>query len=449
MRIIILGAGTSGRMLARRLCAENHDVVLIDTKQAALDRVESQLDVLTVHGDCTDPRVLEAAEITRCDMAVAVTNLESVNILSCSLAHVAGVPRIIARVSNLEYTKPDSPFNLQKLGIDFVVNQQRECANDLFNLLQIPGAQEVVDLLDGRVLCVGFMLPTDSPLIMSPLKDYPDPKLLSTVRFVAYTSGGKLKIPRGDTLLGIGDMLYLIGEPERIRAFLEVALPSETPYTRVVVSGGGGLGMQLAHRLEGTPLDVTLIEEDPVRAEYCSELLHDTLVIRGSSLNQDIMQELGINDRTTFVAVTGDDENNIMSCLVAEKMGAHFTTARVDKADYRPIIDSLALLDRTVSPHSSLINAIYHFVRGQNIHGDRQLEKIPGEVLEVTISEGHDFAFRKIIDVELPRGAIISMVLRGEELIVATGEVTLQPNDRVLLYGLPKSVKKLDALLND
>lgn len=448
MRILILGAGTSGRMLASRLCADNQDVVLVDRDPRALERVESSLDLLTLQGDAVDPRVLEDAGIGKCDMFVAVTDQESVNILACSLAHIAGVPRKIARVSNPAYSDENGRFNLRQLGIDLIVNQQRECARDLFNILRIPGAREAVDLLDGRVLCAGFMMPTDSPLIMSTLKDSPHKELLDTIRFVAYERGGKIRVPRGETQFSIGDVVYMVGEPRHVENFMRVMQPGESEYTRVVIAGGGDLGMHLAMLLAETPLDVTLVEQDTARAEACADLLQNTLVINGSSLNQEIMEELGINDKTAFVAVTGDDENNIMSCLVADKMGAHFTAARVDKASYRPIVDSLSLVDRLVSPHSSLINSIYHFVRGTSVRGDRMLQRITGEVMEVVIDQTHPWANRRIIDIKLPRGCIISTVLSGELLRVATGNVALSVGDRVLLYGIPKYLKKLDDILS-
>lgn len=448
MRILILGAGTSGRMLASRLCADKKDVVLIDRDPQALERVEASLDLLTILGDATDPQILDEAGIAKAEMVVAVTDRESVNILACSLAHIAGVPRKIARVSNPAYSEENGRYNLSQLGIDLIVNQQRECARDLFNVLRIPGAREAVDLLDGRVLCAGFMMPTDSPLITCPLKDSPHKDLLDTIRFVAYERGGKIRVPRGETHFNIGDIVYMVGEPGHVENFMRVMQPGESEYTRVVIAGGGDLGTHLAMLLAETPLDVTLVEQDPARAEVCADLLPNTLVINGSSLNQEIMEELGINDQTAFVAVTGDDENNIMSCLVAEKMGAHFTAARVDKAGYRPIIDSLSLVDRLVSPHSSLINSIYHFVRGTSVRGDRMLQRISGEVMEVGIDGNHPWANRRIIDVNLPRGCIISTVLSGGLLRVATGNVVLGPGDRVLLYGIPKYIKKLNDVLS-
>jgi trk system potassium uptake protein TrkA len=449
MRILLLGAGTSGRMLAARLCEEQHDVVLVDLDAKALEQVEAQMDLLTLQGNAADPRVLEEAGIGQADLLVAVTDQESVNILACSLAHIAGVPRKIARVSNNAYTEKGGHFDLGQLGIDLVINQQHECAKDLYNVLRIPGVQEAVDLLHGRVLCVGVQIPTDCPLLQTDLKDSPHRELLSTIRFVAYTRGGKLRIPRGETRFDIGDMVYLVGEPQHVRAFIRFLLPGETGYTRVVLAGGGELGLQLAMRLnENTNLDVTLVEENGARAEYCSDLLGKTLIIHGSSLDQELMRELGINEQTAFVAVTGDDENNIMSCLVAEKMGAHFTISRVDQSNYLPIIDSLALVDRVVSPHTSLINSVYHYVRGDTVKGDRLLQKIPGEVVEVELEPDHDWVGKTVMDIKLPRGCLLSMVLRGDQLKVAIGDLVLAGGDRVLLYGLPKGIRRLQDILS-
>ncbi|MDA3874128.1 MAG: NAD-binding protein, partial [Kiritimatiellae bacterium] len=219
--------------------------------------------------------------------------------------------------------------------------------------------------------------------------------------------------------------------------------------SRVVIAGGGQLGMQLARRLEKVSgFSVTLLEADEARADYCSEELDRALILHGSSLDQEIMRELGINGQTAFVAVTGDDENNIMSCLVADKLGAHFTISRVDKNTYQSIIDSLSLVDRVISPHSSLINSIYHFVRGNSVMGDRMLQKIPGEVVDVVLEGEHPWLGKQLIDIDLPRSCMISMVLRGKELRVATGDLELISGDRILLYGLPKSIRKLENVLS-
>lgn len=449
MRILLLGAGTSGRMLASRLCNEQHDVVLVDRDPVALEQVEAQMDLLTIQGDAADPRILEEAGISQTDLVVALTDQESVNILACSLAHISGVPRKVARVSNKAFSGPTGQFDLRELGIDLVINQQHECAKELFNILRIPGAQEAVGLLEDRVLCVGVQIPTDCPLLAGPLKESPYNEILSTIRFVAYTRSGKLKIPRGDTAFSIGDIVYMVGEPQNVQTFLKFLMPGETGYSRVVIAGGGQLGLQLARRLEkDSQLTVTLLEANAERADYCSEELEKTLILHGSSLDQEMMGELGINGQTAFVAVTGDDENNIMSCLVADKLGAHFTISRVDKNTYQPIIDSLSLVDRVVTPHSSLINSIYHFVRGDSVMGDRILQKIPGEVVDFLVEDDHPWQGKKIIKIKLPRGCLISMVLRESTLMVATGELTLQTGDRVLLYGLPKSIRQLHDILS-
>lgn len=436
-------------MLASRLCQEQHDVVLIDRDPVALEQVEAQMDLLTIQGDAADPSILDLAGISRTDLVVALTDKESVNILACSLAHISGVPRKVARVSNKAYTGPAGHFDLRELGIDLIVNQQHECAKELFNILRIPGTQEAVELLEGRVLCVGVQIPTDCPLLAGPLKESPYTEILSTIRFVAYMRNGKLKIPRGDTAFMIGDIVYLVGDPDRIRSFVKFLLPSEGGFSRVIIAGGGQLGLQLARRLEkDSSLTVTLLESDAERADYCSEELESTLILHGSSLDQEIMAEVGINGQTAFVAATGDDENNIMSCLVSDKLGAHFTISRVDKTTYQPIIYSLSLVDRVVSPHSSLINSIYHFVRGSSVMGDRILQKIPGEVVDFLIEEDHQWQGKKVIDIKLPRGCLLSMVLRESQLMVATGELLVQTGDRILLYGLPKAIRRLEDILS-
>jgi trk system potassium uptake protein len=446
MRIIIIGAGTAGRTLAGRLCEDKHDVVLIDCNKADLEKLDSHLDILTIEGSGSNPHVLARAGIDRTDFLVAVTNIDEVNILSCLLAHAVGVKAKVARVACIDLIHPPEAFALERLGIDLIVSQAEESAIEIYNMIRIPGAQEVIDLLDAKALCAGFKIPTDSPLLVAPIKALPDHDNFAHIRFVAYQRAGKVHIPDGNTQFGIGDDVYLTGQADPVRTFFAYACPSETMYTRVVIAGGGELGFQLARLLEKTPFKITLIEQDAVRAEFCSDALSSTLVINGNALDEVTMEEVGINDQTTFVAVTGDEEKNIMSCLVAERMGAHFTSARIENPDYPSIIYSLSLLDRVIRPHSALINKIYHFVRGQSIKADAFLQQIPGELLEIDITEDCFYANKPLTKLALPNGSIIPMALRNEEPLIVTHDYVFLPGDTILVYALPKTVAKINNL---
>ena len=445
MRILIIGAGNTGKNLAVKFCEERHDVVVVDLKAEPLAEIEAQQDVLVIQGEGANPRLLEDAGLAKSDMMVAVTDSDEVNILACVFAKAAGVKHKIARVANADFIH-HSRYSIKDLGVDLVINQKEECAQDLFNFLRMPGSVETVDMLDGRVLAVGLKVHMDSPLLLGPLNAFPDTKWLNVIRFIAIIRGTEVIVPRGETQFIVGDDIYFVGKPDDVSQFIAWAWPERAGFHKVIIAGGGGLGTHLAQLMEKTDTQVVLIEQDEDRANYCSGVLNKTLVIKGNALDQETIENIGIVDNTAFVAVTGNDENNIISCMVAGKTGAHFTAAQIDKPEYVPIINNLSLLDRAVNPHLSMINAILHFVRGKNVKAAAVLRELPGELLEVVIPDKGKWTHKAIKNLKLPEGVIIATVLRDKEVFAATGELTLQPADRVVIYCTPHSAGKIESI---
>ncbi|HMP77615.1 MAG TPA: Trk system potassium transporter TrkA [Kiritimatiellia bacterium] len=446
MRILIIGAGNAGRHLAAKLSEERHDIVIVDRDEAALNEVASQLDIQTVSGEGSSPRVLEKAGLTKADLVVAVTDRDEVNILACAFAHAAGVPHQVARVSNPDFLHAHAKFDLGKMGIDLVISQKEECADEIYTVLRMPGTLEAVDVLEGRVLAVGIKVHMDSPMVLQTLKDFPRPDLLQKIRLIGLMRADELLIPKGETQLMIGDDIYFCGKPADVNEFLEWASPEHERFEKVIIAGGGDLGLQLAQRLEKTDTPVVLIERDTGRAEACSLVLDRALVIKGDALDQETLENAGVVHGSAFVAVTGSDENNIMICLLAEKAGAAFTLAQVTRPEYVPIISSLSLLDRAVSSHMSMINAILHFVRGKNVRAAALLHKLPGELLEVVLAEGHRWADKPVRGLRIPAGVMIATVLRGDEILPPTGEQVLRVGDRLVLFTLPTAVGRVEDL---
>jgi len=446
MRVVIIGSGNAGQNLAAKLCEEKHDVILVDHRQEPLTELQSHLDIMTIRGEGSSPAVLEKAEITRADLVVAVTDRDEVNILACALAHSVGVTHKVARVSNLDYIRPPPAYDLHKLGIDLIVSQKEECAYELFNVLRMPGTLEAVDLLEGRVIAAGLKVHMDSPLTRQALKDFPRPELLQTIRFIAARRGEEVLAPRGDSHFMVGDEIYFVGRLHDVESFLEWAWPEHSSFQKVVIAGGGSMGLRLAQLLETTPMQVVLIERDEERAEACSGQLGRTLVIRGDPMDDETQQEAGLGQNTAFVAATDDDESNIIGCLLAAKLGARFTLAQVSKPEYVPIIDTLSLLDHAVSPPLSMINAILHFVRGKHVKAAALFHKLPGELLEVVISPRSKWAGKAIKDISLPAGVTIAAGLRGEDVLDATGALQVQAGDRLVLFAAPQAVGKVESL---
>ncbi len=445
MRVLIIGAGNAGRNLATKLCAEKRDVVLIDRNPDALAEVQSQLDILTIEGEGSSPVVLDKAEVAKADLVVAVTDSDETNILACVIAHVAGVPHKVARVSNRDFLTPPKQLDLQRVGIDLVVSQKEECASELLNILRMPGTLESVDLLDGNVLAVGIRVHMDSPLLRSPLRTFPNQEILRFIRFISIVRGDDLIVPRGDTEFLVGDDAYFVGRREDVSRFLEWAWPERAMADKVVIAGGGDLGLRLAQLLEGTDKESVLIELSEERAHECSERLDRTLVIKGDALDRKTLENAGVQ-KAAFVATMHDDENNIIACLLAEKMGAHFTLAEINKPEYVPIVNDLSLLDRAVSPPLSMVSAILHFVRGKYVKEAALFHHLPGELLDMVLPPKSKWAGKAVKDIKMPLGVVLAGVLRNKEVLVPTGDLVVQAGDRLAIFAIPQVVGKLESI---
>ena len=445
MRIVIIGGGQTGAHLAEKFCEDEHDVVVIDSAPEALAELDSHLDLMTVPGDGADPAVLEEADVERADMVVAVTDRDDTNILACIFAHVRGVARTVARVSSSAYST-SRHIDFAKLGVDLLVNQYDEYARDLYNVLRLPGSIEVADLLDNRVMVVGMSVHMDSPLLGTTLKRFAGKEWLPKIRFTAVVRGDKVMTPHGDTTFLVGDDVYFAGEPDAISDFMQWAWPEQRRFQRVVIAGGGELGLQLARMLEHTRMQIVLIEQDPKRADFCSAQLNRTLVIKGDALDQETLAGIGEAGDMAYVAATGSDEHNIIGCLVAEKFGARFTAAQVGKKEYIGIVNQLRLLDRIVDPHLAMVNSILHFVRGKNVQAAAILARLPGELIEMKLSPKHKWVGKSIKDLKIPDGVIIATALRNGHVQTATGDLTFAAGDRAVVYCLPEALPKMESL---
>jgi len=445
MRILILGAGNAGQQLAMRLCEEKHSVVMVDTDPTALAGAEAKLDILTICGPGSSPRVLAEAQVEKCQLVIAVTDDDEVNILACLYAHAAGVPRKVARVASPEYIHADDTYDLTAMGIDLVINQKQECARELFHVLQMPGALEAFNLFEGKVMVAGFRVSEASPVVNRTPVECDRLDLIQSVRVIAICRRDELVVPHGDTVFQKDDLVYLVGQPANVAAFFEWVCPHLKSFEKVIIAGGGDLGLMLAQLIEES-VECVLLEQDEERARLCSAQLHKTLVLRADALAESALDETGITDRTAFVALTGDDEKNTMNCLMAQKKGVPFTATQIARTDYVPLIESINLVNRVVSPYISTTHAILHYLRSQKVRAASLLHNLPGELLDVVISNESKLAGKLIRDIKTPRAAIIATVLREQEVLPATGDLKLSPGDRLLVFSHPDAVKKIQSM---
>jgi len=450
MKVIIIGAGQAGIKLARKLSEERNNVVLIDRDQNALDEAQNQLDVMTLRADGALPSVLQSVNREPpADMIAALSNSDESNLLACMFANHLGIPISVARLSNSDF-RDDTEIKLEEMGISLAVNEDEVTAVEMFNVTKIPNAFEVVNLLEGRLQVVGFRIPSESPLLRCNLMEYPNQELLKKVRILAYQDRKKVIIPTGKTRFQIHTgLIYVAGTSENLAEFFQEICPSDPPPKRVVISGCGDLGLPYARMLsESKPkIDIVIIEQNKERAEEVSEILEGCLVLQGDCLDGVTMQEANIGEHTVFAATTGDDEKNIMSCIMAERMGASYTMAKISNPHYDPLIKN-SLIDRGVNPHSAIINEIYHFARGKNVKHDTQLVGMEGELLEISLSEGHPWIGKMVGELELTRrtGTIVTAIAKQEVVQVVLADSVFEIGDTLLVYALPEAVKKLKRI---
>jgi len=446
MRALIAGAGNAGRRLAERLCGEGHEVVLVDENQRRLDEVSSMLDLLTVCGNAASPDLLAEAQLSRTTLFAAVTDNDEVNILAALFAHEAGVPQTVVRVSNSAYLASHSVEVLLKMGIDLIVNEHDECAREIQMVLNIPGSREVIEVVQGRILCVGFTQQAGGRMTGRALRDYAGEGFLNRVRLLAVMRQGGLLIPDGDLVVEPQDILYCIGQTADVRAFVQDVCRDCQPIEKVIIAGGGDTGMHLARRLERTDRQVVLIEQDAAAAQACSANLSKATVLHGSALDRQLLDEIGVDGGTAIVAAMGDDENNILAALLAKKSGATFGVSIVSNPSYVQIINDDHLLDRAVSPYLTTINAILRFLRGTNIRAVNLLHNVPGELLQVDLPLGSRWHETAVRHLKLGRKAILAMILRGEEVIVPTGDTELHVDDRLFIFIPQGTAAKVEAV---
>jgi trk system potassium uptake protein TrkA len=445
MRILIVGAGNTGRNLASQLCEMKHDLVVVDKSKEKLESLEQQLDILTIEGSGSSPATLEKAEVEKADLVIAVTDSDEVNILACQYAHAAGVPYKAARVTDTALLR-SSRLSLEQLGVDMAISHKEEAAKEIVRLLNHPGVIEIADVLEGRMLVCGLRVRDVSPLNDGTLAELGSHEVFENIRFVALHRNDELSIPTGETRCQAGDELYVAVRPADLPTFLDWAHPGRQPFSKVIVAGGGELGMDVARRLEESILPAVLLDRDSVRAETCATILNKVLVMHGNASDQETLLNAGVGNNTAFVALTGDEELNIISCLLAAKMGAAFTIASVTKPEYAPIIRSLSLLDRVISPHLSVINAILHFVRGRHITAATRLQRVPGELIQAEVQEQHRWVSKQIRDIRIPAGCLIVTILRDDTIHIPVGNLIIEENDKLVMFALPDRINKLRSI---
>ena len=448
MKILILGAGQTGGSLAEHLANEAFDITLVDHDEQRLKDLKDRLDIRTVHGHASRPDTLLAAGADDVDMLVAVTNSDEVNMVACQVCYsLFQTPMKIARIRSNEYVtgrdEGDADiefFSRDHMPIDVLINPERVVMEQVKELLEHPGALQVLDFANGRLQLVAVRAVQGGPLVGKELRALRAhvPKVHTKV--VAIFRQGHAIIPADETVVEVDDEVFFIAPEENINAVLSELRQVERPNRRVMIAGGGNVGLLLARAIDDD-FRVKVLEFDPVQAERASVRLSNGVVILGDATDRDLLMGENVEDVDVFCSVTNDDEVNIMSALLAKRLGARRVMALITKPAYVDLVEG-SEIDIAISPQLATTSSILSHVRHADIARVHSLRRGAAEALETVVNgdaRNSKVADRRVDQIALPAGVTVGAVVRGKEVLVASGDIVVRAGDHMILFVVDKS----------
>jgi trk system potassium uptake protein len=447
MNILILGAGQVGNSVATNLASEANDITLVDTSAEKLDDIRGRLDIQTVNGHASHPNILIEAGIADADLLIAVTNSDETNMVACQVAHTLfHTPTKIARVRSQEYLDQTALFGKDAVPVDVLISPEEIVSNYIQRLIEYPGALQVLDFADGKVQLVGMKAYYDGPLVGHELRDLRVHMPGTDCRVAAIYRRGAPIVPEGDQVIETDDDVFFIAARKDIRRVMAEMRKLDKSFRRIMLAGGGNIGARLATALEKKH-QVKLIERNTMRAKALSRELHECIVLLGDSADENLLLEENVDQMDVFCALTNDDEANILSAMLAKRMGANKVMSIINRPAYVDLIESQGIIDVAISPEQITIGALLTHVRRGDVVAVHSLRRGAAEAIEA-VAHG-DKKTSKVVgrcveDVPLPEGATIGAIVRGEEVIMAHHDVVIESEDHVILFLLDK--KKLPAV---
>ena len=445
MRVIIIGAGEVGYHIAKKLSDEKKDVVLIDTDPSKIRRISEHLDVQALLGSGTSPRMLRLAGIEEAELLAAATDSDEVNLIACLLARSLNRHAVkIARVRNQEYLQEQSLFSQDLLGVDLIINTQAMMVNTILSLMQIPGASEVIDFVDGAVKLVSFLISYESPLAgkkLSDLRSHGENLLVGAI-----VRGHKILIPSGRDTIQPLDLVYLVVKKSEVNATLACLNMPTRPVKNIIIVGAGGTGMAVAKALDDRRWNVRLIDQDGEKCKQAATLLDHVIVIKGDGGDRDLLREENAGEMDLLIAVTGDEESNVLISLLAKELGTQRTITRVSKLSYMHIVSAIGL-DTVINPRMSAARAILQYLRRGRIISVAPLREEQAEAIEAEALETSDIVNTPLSEVDFPPGAILGAIVREGEIIIPRGNTIILPHDRLIIFAMQQVVNRLEGLL--
>jgi trk system potassium uptake protein len=436
VKIIILGAGQVGTTVAYNLANEANDITVVDQDASLLHNLQDRLDIGTVQGQASHPSVLSRAGADDADMIIAVTNSDETNMVACQTAWTLfHTPTKIARVRAPEYLAHPALFSQGALPIDVLISPEQIVTDYILRLIEHPGSLQVLDFAGGRVRLVAVRAYYGGPLVGHELRTLNEHLRGAEARVAAIYRKGQAIQPEGHTVIEPDDEVFFVAAANNIPAVMAELRKAEKPFRRLIIAGGGNIGKRLATALE-KDYRVKIIEHNEAQARRVSEELRHTIVLRGDAADEDLLLEENIEDTDVFCAVTNDDEANILSAMLAKRLGARKVMALINRAAYVDLVHS-GTVDIAISPQQATIGTLLTHIRRGDVVVVHSLRRGAAEAIEA-VAHGDRSSSRvvgrAIEDVKLPQGASIGAVVRGEEVIIAHHDTVIQSEDHVILF---------------
>ena len=441
MKIVILGAGQVGSSVAESLVSEANDITLVDIDVARLRNVQDHLDVRTVVGSAAHPSVLAESGIEDCDMVIAVTQSDETNLVACKLAQqLFNVPTRIVRLRATDYLSNEKVLGPDGFDVDLAICPEQVLTDYIVKLIEFPEALQVLEFASGKVSLVAVRAFQGGPLVGHPLKDLKKHIPSVDARIAAIFRGDTPVPPDGDTLVQAGDEVFCLAATKDIRRVMHELRRMDKPVSRVMIAGGGNIGLRLARALE-REYSVKVIEYDKRRCEVLSTRLDRALVLQGDVTDETLLEAENVSDMDLFVAVTNDDENNIMSCLLAKRMGARRVVSLINRRSYVDLLHA-GEIDIAISPAQATIGTLLAHVRRGHVTRVHSLRRGVAEALEAVIHgdrESSRCVGRRIEEIDLPRGASLAAIVRGDEVVMAHHDTVVQAEDHAIVFVTDKN----------
>lgn len=441
MKIIILGAGQVGSSIAEILSRENNDITLIDNKRSVLDGLQDRMDIRTVDGDASSPEVLIQAGIEDVDLLLAVTHSDEVNMVACQVAHTLfNTPMKMARVRSPDYLIHEKLFGEHSIPIDSIISPEQIVTNQIKRLIEYPGALQVIDFADGKIHLVGLRAYYGGALVGQQLKELKDHLPSVNTRVAAIYRQDRAIIPTGTTLIEPDDEVFFIATQEDIRKVMQELRSIEEVGKKVIIAGAGNIGFQLAKLLERGGYKVKLIERDEERARFVSEKLENSVVLHGDAADEELLRQENIDSMELFCALTNADEANILSAMLAKRLGARRAMAIVNRSAYVDLIES-SVLDIAISPRMSTVSALLSRVRRGDVVAAHSLRRGVAEAIEAVAHgdpKNSKLVGRRLKEIKLPEGATIGAILRDDQLVPLSNDVIVQEYDHIIIFVIDK-----------